>query len=98
MIAQIRPEGISTLNVLATEVGDIRLGDGPGALVRLNVGGSPILSRITRRSAVALDLAPGKRVHAVLKAVSVARDSVGHSVPVEGQQGAKGTNAPGFPP
>lgn len=43
-------------------------------------------------------LASGKRVYAVLKAVSVARDSVGHSVPVEGPQGGKGTNAPGFPP
>ena len=98
MIAQTRPEGISALNVLAAEVSDIRLGDGPGALVQLNVGGSPILSRITRRSAVALGLAPGKQVHAVLKAVSVARDSVGHSVPPETAQGGKGTNTPGFPP
>ena len=98
MIARSRPEGISALNVLVAKVRDIRMGDGPGALVQLDVGGSPILSRITRRSAIALGLAPGKRVYAVLKAVSVARDSVGHSLPPETAQGMKGTNAPGFPP
>ncbi len=56
------------------------------------------LPRLTRRSAIALHLAPGKRLYAVLTAVCVVRDSIGHSVPPETPMGAKGTNTPGFPP
>jgi molybdate transport system ATP-binding protein len=58
-------------------VRDIRQGDGPGALVRLDAGGEVILARITRRSAAALDLGPGTQVFAVLKAVSVAQENIG---------------------
>ena len=77
MLATTRPQGISALNILAATVRDIRQGDGPGALVRLDAGGEVILARITRRSAEALLLAPGKPVFAVLKAVSVAQENVG---------------------
>ena len=77
MLALGRPEGISALNVLPCTVSEVRRGDGPGAMVQLQAPGGRILSRITGRSAEALGLAPGLRVHAVLKAVSVARDSVG---------------------
>ncbi len=76
MLATVRPEGISALNILPARVRDIRLGDGPGALVRLDAGGEVILARITRRSAEALALAPGKPVFAILKAVSVAQENV----------------------
>ncbi|QYK42144.1 MAG: molybdenum ABC transporter ATP-binding protein [Paracoccaceae bacterium] len=77
MLATARPEGISALNILPATVRDIRMGDGPGALVRLDAGGDTLLARITRRSAVALELAPGRPVFAVLKAVSVAQENVG---------------------
>ncbi len=77
MIARERPTGISALNILPARVKEIRAGEGPGALVQLEVGDDIILARITRRSAAALDLAPGREVHAVLKAVSVAKESVG---------------------
>lgn len=77
MLATTRPEGISALNILPATVRDIRQGNGPGALVRLDAGGEVILARITRRSVGALALAPGKSVFAVLKAVSVAQESVG---------------------
>lgn len=77
MIATRRPEAISALNVLQMQVGEIRLGDGPGALLRLDAGGETILARITRRSVAALGLAPGLPVYAVLKAVSVAQENVG---------------------
>lgn len=77
MVATERPRGISALNILPATVTALRQGGGPGVLVQLSIGGSPILARITRRSANALDLAPGRPVHAVLKAVSVAQDSVG---------------------
>lgn len=77
MLATARPEAISALNILAATVEDIRIGDGPGALVRLRTGGEPLLARVTRRSAHALDLRPGRAVFAVLKAVSVAQENVG---------------------
>ena len=64
-------------DVIPAVVADMRLGDGPGALVRLAACGTHILARVTRRSVLALDLRPEQTVYAVLKAVSVARDSVG---------------------
>lgn len=77
MLATNKPSGISALNVLPARVREIREGDGPGALVQLEAGDEIILARITRRSAAALDLAPGRDVHAILKAVSIAKESVG---------------------
>lgn len=77
MLATERPRGISALNVLATIVEDIRLGDGPGAMVQLRMGEERLLARVTRRSVRALDLHPGAQVFAVLKTVSVGRENVG---------------------
>ena len=76
MLALEPPRAISALNVLPATVCEIRQGDGPGALVQLAVGDSRLLARITARSAKALELHPGCRVFAVIKAVSVARDSI----------------------
>ncbi len=73
MIATQQPEGISALNVLPARIKSIRIGSGPGALVQLDIGNAVILSRITRRSVQTLGLEAGQQVHAVLKAVSVAR-------------------------
>ncbi|WGV16092.1 molybdenum ABC transporter ATP-binding protein [Fuscovulum ytuae] len=77
MLAVERPSGISALNILAGVVEEVRAGDGPGAMVRLRVGDEALLARITQRSARMLDLAPGRAVFAVLKAVSVAQGDVG---------------------
>ena len=79
MLATVRPEGISALNILSATVEEIRLGDGPGALVRLRVGEDLLLARLTRRSVLALGLTPGRAVYAVLKAVSVAQKDVGRA-------------------
>ncbi|VDC24355.1 molybdenum ABC transporter ATP-binding protein [Pseudogemmobacter humi] len=77
MLARARPEGISALNILPCTVRDLTpAGDG-GVLVRLSLGEEDLLARITARSAAALGLAPGQPVHAVLKAVAVAPDSIG---------------------
>lgn len=77
MIALDRPHGISALNVLPATIRDLTEAE-TGILVRLDAGGGEtLLARITRRSASALDLRPGKPVHAVLKAVSVAPGSIG---------------------
>jgi molybdate transport system ATP-binding protein len=78
MIATVPPQGISALNVIPATVRDLTDSNG-GVLVRLDAGGQAILSRITARSARALDLHPGKPVHAVLKAVSVAPGTIGFS-------------------
>lgn len=77
MLALTRPEGISALNIIPAVVRDIRQGDGPGALVRLDAGGEVLLARITRRSTEKLSLASGQEVFAVLKAVSVAQENIG---------------------
>ncbi|MCA0850642.1 molybdenum ABC transporter ATP-binding protein [Salipiger thiooxidans] len=76
MLAIRRPEGISALNVLPARILALRIGDGPGALVQLDVGGNLLLARVTRRSATALGLETGQEVFAVLKAVSVAKDGI----------------------
>ena len=76
MIATERPKGLSALNILPATIAAIRPGEGPGMLVRLALGPDHILARVTRRSASALQLAPGQQVFAVLKAVSVARENV----------------------
>ncbi|RMC34451.1 molybdenum ABC transporter ATP-binding protein [Paracoccus alkanivorans] len=77
MIALERPAGISALNLLPAVVRDLTETES-GMLVRLDAGGETILARITRRSAYALALEPGKPVYAILKAVSVAPGSVGN--------------------
>jgi molybdate transport system ATP-binding protein len=71
------PEGLSALNVLPGTVAEIRAGEGPGAMVAIDTAAGRLLARITRRSAAALDLAPGTPVHAVTKTVAVAPSDVG---------------------
>lgn len=77
MIATEPPRGISALNVLPAVVRDVRMGRGPGALVRLQAGEAVLVARVTSRSVQALGLVPGRAVHAVLKAVSVAPENLG---------------------
>jgi molybdate transport system ATP-binding protein len=52
-------------------------------LVRLSLGPEFLLARLTRRSALALELAPGVAVHAVLKSVAVAQADIGAAAPVD---------------
>jgi molybdate transport system ATP-binding protein len=77
ILSRHRPEGLSALNILSATVTELRLGDGPGAMVQLAVGPDRILARITRRSAEALTLSVGSSVFAVLKSVSVAQTDIG---------------------
>lgn len=75
MLALVRPEGISALNVIPAVVRDVRPVGADGALVQLGAGAeSTLLARVTARSVAALGLRPGLALFAVLKAVSVARD------------------------
>jgi molybdate transport system ATP-binding protein len=77
LLSRTRPEGLSALNILPGIVHEVRPGEGPGAIVALDTDAGRVLSRITRRSAKALGLAPGTRVHAVVKTVSVAPSDIG---------------------
>jgi molybdate transport system ATP-binding protein len=79
ILSRGRPEGLSALNILPGTVGEVRAGEGPGALVSLDTAAGRVLARITRRSVAALGLAPGVAVHAVIKTVAVAPDDVGGS-------------------
>jgi molybdate transport system ATP-binding protein len=45
--------------------------------VRLDLGGESLLARVTRRSAAALEIAPGAAFFAVVKSVAVAQGDVG---------------------
>ena len=77
ILSRTRPEGLSALNILPGVVSAVRMGDGPGAMVQLSVGGEPLLARVTRRSAEALGIAAGVEVFAVVKTVSVAQVDIG---------------------
>ena len=77
ILARTRPEGLSALNILPCRVSAVQEGRGPGVLVRLDLGGEALLARITRRSAQALEIAPGLAVFAVVKTVAVAQGDVG---------------------
>jgi molybdate transport system ATP-binding protein len=97
MLALDRPAGLSALNVLAATVREVRIGDGPGAIVQLAIGSELILARVTRRSIAALDVRPGQRLFAALKAVSVAPDGIGAAGPVpvaDGQSPSSGLTKP----
>ena len=77
ILSRARPQGLSALNILAGIVADIRPGEGPGAMVALDTGAGRLLARITRRSARALELAPGVRAYAIVKTVAVAPADIG---------------------
>ena len=67
-----RPEGTSISNILPARIVDIsELGSGPQALVRLDIGGAIVLSRVTRRSVALLGLTPGTNLFAQVKSVAL---------------------------
>lgn len=77
ILARERPVGLSALNILPGTVAALRGGAGPGVMVALDTPAGRVLARITRRSALALDLAPGVAVFAIIKSVSPERGDVG---------------------
>lgn len=74
-----RPHGLSILNVLEARVTGISTETGPVVDVELAVGEATLLARITRRSLEQLDVREGRRVYALVKAVSFDRRSVGYA-------------------
>lgn len=76
ILSREAPVGLSALNILPVTVLALREGDGPGVIVQMQSGEDRLLARITRRSADALGLFAGDRIHAVIKSVSVSRTDV----------------------
>jgi molybdate transport system ATP-binding protein len=76
-IALERPSGLSIRNVFQATI--VSLSGEYGAIVdvALAMGATTLSARITRKSAEELGLAPGQRVFALVKAVSIDRRSVG---------------------
>ena len=71
-LARDRHEGTSILNILPVRVVELADDSHPAqTLVRLQVGSVPLIARITRRSAAALDVAPGHSLWAQIKAVAL---------------------------
>ena len=66
-----RPEQTSILNVLAGRVAEIRDVESTLPIVAVDVGGTLLLARITRKSLVNLDLRPGLDVFAQIKGVAL---------------------------
>ena len=78
-IALERPNAVSILNVLEARVTAISQEEGAIVDVGMTVGDTPLVARITRRSLAGLDLRPGQRIYALIKAVSLDRRSVGYA-------------------
>jgi molybdate transport system ATP-binding protein len=78
-IALARPTGLSIRNILAGTVAEVGAEEGPSLDVRLDLGGTPLIARITRKSAAELGLRPGLPVFALIKSVSIDRRSVGYA-------------------
>jgi molybdate transport system ATP-binding protein len=82
ILSRARPEGLSALNILPVTVTEVKIGEGPGAVVQLRAGRDLLLARLTRRSVVALDLKPGASAYAVLKSVALAKSDIGTPHPL----------------
>ncbi|MCX7567631.1 molybdenum ABC transporter ATP-binding protein [Sulfitobacter sp. F26169L] len=78
MLSRTRPSGLSALNILPVTIANIRFGSGPGAAIALTAGEDTLLARVTRRAVASLELAEGAEIFAVLKATTVAPESIGH--------------------
>jgi molybdate transport system ATP-binding protein len=66
-----RQSGTSILNVFPVFVTGVAEDDGAQVTVRLEAGGTPLLARVTRRSARVLGLAAGAEVWAQVKSVAI---------------------------
>jgi molybdate transport system ATP-binding protein len=76
MIATSPPHGLSALNVLSGRVTGVELVGQGLAEVTLDCSGVRLAARLTRKSIDALAIVPGHEVYAVIKAVSLDRDTL----------------------
>jgi len=76
-IALSAPAGISMLNCLPGRITEISDESGSSVDVRIEVGQTAVIARVTRYSVAQLDLHVGQSVFALIKAVSLDRHSTG---------------------
>lgn len=76
-LATTRPYDVSLLNVLEGQLLALRDEAEANVEAQVRIGGVTLIARITRRSAHLLQLTPGQRVFAMIKAVSMDRRSMG---------------------
>ncbi|MDE1145493.1 MAG: molybdenum ABC transporter ATP-binding protein [Azospirillaceae bacterium] len=65
------PQGLSALNILSGIATEVREEADGTRTVRLECLGTPVLARLTRTSTQALDIAPGRPLWAIVKAVAL---------------------------
>jgi molybdate transport system ATP-binding protein len=84
MIATMRPDGLSALNVLSGVVSALDATADGLVEVGLDCSGVRLAARLTRKSIATLQLKPGREVFAVIKSVALDRDALGRApIPVE---------------
>ncbi|MBT3370003.1 MAG: molybdenum ABC transporter ATP-binding protein [Rhodospirillaceae bacterium] len=74
-LALAPPEQVSVLNVFTGEVIEVGADDGPQVDVLIDIG-TPLWARITKRSQRELNIMPGRKVHAMIKAMAVDRSGL----------------------
>jgi molybdate transport system ATP-binding protein len=72
-ISTAPPQGLSILNALPARITTLEPAGETAIDVRLAVGSTCLVARITRLSASSMALAPGRPVHALIKSVAFAR-------------------------
>jgi molybdate transport system ATP-binding protein len=70
ILANQKPQGLSVRNELEGVVTELTPDDHEGVLVRVDIGGDMVLSRITQEGAQALGVRPGSRIWVLVKAIS----------------------------
>lgn len=71
MLALVKPEGLSALNILEGRIADVSEGEDGMVTIQVDCGGDIIQSRITDLSRERLQLEPGKPVHAIIKSAAL---------------------------
>jgi molybdate transport system ATP-binding protein len=78
-LALSAPRDASFLNVLEGTIQTLGPEHGASMDVELDIAGTALTARVTRKSAAALRLEPGRRVFALIKSVALDRVSVGYA-------------------
>jgi molybdate transport system ATP-binding protein len=78
-LALTAPHDASFLNVLGGTITSIGSEHGASVDVQLDIAGTPLTARVTRRSVAALGLRPGAQAFALIKSVAIDRDSAGYA-------------------
>lgn len=77
ILAKEAPDGLSALNILPVTITKIEHGRGPGVAVGLRAGNDHLLARVTRRSALRMELSVGQNIYAIIKATAVGPEDIG---------------------